>query len=115
MALAVKKASGIDEEARRENRAKDHAVFLDFQAFGCVHVAFYLSSDAEDPGVNVTIHFALIVDDHRTFGVDLPFKVGIDPNEAGGHLHFSFNLYTWVEPANPVAGEFRQLMSSGLS
>jgi hypothetical protein len=90
-------------------------VFLDLEVFGSVDVPFYLSSDAEDAGVNVTIHFALVVDDHRTFGGDLPFKVGVDPEEAGGHLHFPFNLYAWIEPADPVAGEFRQLVSSGLS
>lgn len=40
VALAVEKASGINDEAGRVNCAEDHAVFFDLQQLGGVDVSF---------------------------------------------------------------------------
>src|SRR5208282_259188 len=115
VALAVEEASGVNDEARRENLAEDDTVFFDLQHLGGVDVSFYFPGDADDTGMDFPIYLTLIVNHHRAFGSNLTTETRVDADQAGRDRHLSLNLHARLKPPDPVIGEISEFTPLGLS
>jgi len=74
VALALEVPPRINNEARRVDIAVDNAMLLDLQTLRRVNVAFEPAGDTDEPGIDLSLDFALVGHDDGGRRLDLPLK-----------------------------------------